>query len=337
MILSLRIGALQSQRSIARRLVLAIGTPVATMLGASVVVFLAIHFVPGDPTETLLSSAGRSNPALVAQFRAAYGLDQPIWIQYVAWLGHVLTGDFGRSVVTNERVTDVVWTRLSATLLLGGVASVIALTAGIVFGMVASYARPRVGAALKTIPLIGLAFPSFAIGIALSFVFAVKLHLLPSSGMQSPTGTGDLGEILVHTILPALALSVYPAAFTARLVQGSMEEVEEQDFVRTAKSLGIPGWRITVQHVFPNAVLPVITNGAVLIGYMLTAAVFVEQVFNWPGIGSMMVNAVLTRDYPLLEAGALVVALTYVLLSLAVDFLYGRVDPRVKVRQRQLA
>jgi peptide/nickel transport system permease protein len=217
------------------------------------------------------------------------------------------------------------------------VASVIALTAGIVFGMLASYASHRVGSTLKAIPLIGLAFPSFAIGIALSFVFAVKLHLLPSSGMQSPIGSGDIGDILVHTILPALALSVYPAAFTARLVQGSMEEVEGQDFVRTAKSLGIPGWRITVQHVFPNAVLPVITNGAVLIGYMLTAAVFVEQVFNWPGIGSMMVNAVLTRDYPLLEAGALVVALTYVLLSLGVDFLYGRVDPRVKVRKRQLA
>lgn len=314
----------------------ALGPPVATVFGASVIVFTAIHLVPGDPTETMLSAAGRTNPALVEQFRIAYGLDKPIWVQYVAWLEHVLTGNLGRSNVTDERVTAIIWPRLGATLLLGSVASVIALTTGILFGLLASYVRARGSAVLKAIPLIGLAFPSFAIGITLSFVFAVTLHILPPSGLQSPTGSGDIGDILVHTILPALALSVYPAAFTARLVQGSMDEFKQDDFVRTARALGISRGRITVQHIFPNAVLPVITNGAVLIGYMLTAAVFVEQVFNWPGIGSMMVTAVLARDYPVLEGGALVIALTYVLLSLGVDFLYGIVDPRVSVRRRQM-
>jgi peptide/nickel transport system permease protein len=324
-------------RAVAGRGIGTLGAPVATLLGASIVVFFAIHLVPGDPTETLLSAAGRSNPALVAKFRIAYGLDQPIWIQYVAWLRHVVVLDFGRSVVTDERVTDIIWPRLEATLLLGGVASVIALSSGITYGMLASYMRSGAGGVLKALPLIGLAFPSFAIGVALSYIFAVSLHVLPSSGMQSPTSTGDPVDIALHTILPALALSVYPAAFTARLVQGAMDELKQEDFVRTAQSLGISRGRITVQHVFPNAVLPVITNGAVLIGYMITAAVFVETVFNWPGIGSMMVNAVLTRDYTVLEAGALVVATVYILLSLGVDFLYGRVDPRVNVRRRQMA
>jgi ABC-type dipeptide/oligopeptide/nickel transport system permease component len=155
--------------------------------------------------------------------------------------------------------------------------------------------------------------------------------------MESPTSSGDVGDILLHTILPAAVLAVYPAAFTARLVQGSMDEVKNEDFVRAARSLGIRRGRITVQHVFPNAVLPVMTNGAVLIGYMITAAVFVEQVFAWPGIGSMMVDAVLMRDYPVLEAGAIVVTITYVVLSLIVDFLYGLADPRVDIRKRQLA
>jgi peptide/nickel transport system permease protein len=310
---------------------------VGTLLGVSILVFVAIRLVPGDPVTVMLSEANRSDPALVEKFRIAYGLNQPLWVQYWDWIRHVVVGDFGQSITLDEPVSAIVWPRLGATLLLGSVASVIALTTGITYGVLATYIRGGRSRILKSLPLVGLAFPSFGVGVALVFVFAVTLHLLPPSGIQSPLQNGGVADVLVHTILPAVALSLYPAAFTARLVQGAMEEVRGEDYVRTARSLGVSPLRVATQHILPNAMLPVLTNGAVLIGYMITAAVFIESVFNWPGIGSMMVNAVLGRDYPVLEAGALVTALTYIVLSMGVDFLYGVADPRVNIRKRPVA
>ncbi|HEV8470463.1 MAG TPA: ABC transporter permease [Candidatus Limnocylindria bacterium] len=306
----------------------------AILVGVSVLVFAAMRLVPGDPITIMLGTAELADPKFVDEFRRSYGLDQPIPVQYWAWLSHLLTGDFGRSVVSRELVGDLLLRRLSATLVLGSTAAVLALVVGILWGVAAAYVRGLFGGVLRSAPLFLMALPSFSIGIALGFIFAVWLRLLPSSGMQSPVDGGSVMDILRHTVLPAVTLAVYPSAFTARLTQASIDELQREDFVRTAQASGIPPGRITLLHVLPNALLPVMTNGGVMVGYMLTAAVFVEAVFAWPGVGTMMVAAVLNRDYPVVQAGALLVATTFVMLSWIIDVLYGLVDPRINVRGR---
>jgi peptide/nickel transport system permease protein len=307
---------------------------VGIMLGVSILVFVAIRLVPGDPITVMLGAADIHDASLVERFRAEYGLDDPLPVQYWAWASHILGGDFGRSISTRELVGDVVGRRLSATLVLGGAASVIALTLGIAWGVLASYLRGVGGASLRSAPLVLMALPSFSIGIALAFIFAVWLRLLPSSGMESPIDPGQLPDQLKHTILPAVTLAVYPAAFTARITHAAIDELRGEDFVRTAYAAGIPDRRVMLRHVLPNALLPVVTNGGVMVGYMLTAAVFVETVFAWPGIGTMMVASVLARDYPVVEAGAFVVAGTFVGLSWLIDTLYVFIDPRIDLRAR---
>jgi len=304
------------------------------MLGVSILVFVAIRLVPGDPITVMLGAADIHDAKLVEQFRHDYGLDQPLPAQYWAWSSHILGGDFGRSISTRELVGDVVGRRLSATLFLGGAASLIALTVGILWGVIAAYMRGFGGAALRSAPLVLMALPSFSIGIALAFVFAVWLRLLPSSGMESPIDGGTLPDLLRHLVLPAVTLAVYPAAFTARITNASIDELRGEDFVRTAYAAGIPERRVMLRHVLPNALLPVVTNGGVMVGYMLTAAVFVEAVFAWPGIGTMMVSSVLARDYPVVQAGAFVVSGTFVGLSWLIDTLYVFIDPRISMRGR---
>jgi peptide/nickel transport system permease protein len=309
-------------------------TSLAILVGVSVLVFAAMRLVPGDPITIMLGTAELADPKFVEEFRRSYGLDQPIPVQYWAWLSHLLTGDFGRSVVSRELVGDLLLRRLSATLVLGSTAAVLAIVVGILWGVAAAYLRGLFGGMLRSAPLFLMALPSFSIGIALGFIFAVWLRLLPSSGMQSPVDGGSVMDILRHTVLPAVTLAVYPSAFTARLTHASIDELQREDFVRTAQASGIPPGRITLLHVLPNALLPVITNGGVMVGYMLTAAVFVEAVFAWPGVGTMMVAGVLNRDYPVVQAGALLVATTFVMLSWLIDALYGLVDPRINVRGR---
>lgn len=277
-----------------------------------------------------LGKADQANAALVAEFRKSYGLDEPLPVQYIAWLSHTLGGDFGRSLDTNEPVGDIIGRRISATLVLASLAAVLALSVGVPWGVAAAYLGGILGRLLRSAPLVLLSIPSFAFGIALAFVFAVWLRLLPSSGMVSPVDGGGTLDVLRHAILPAVTLAILPASLTARITAGTLDELRHEDFVRTALAAGIPTRRIALRHVLPNALLPVITNSGVLVGYMFTSAVFVEAVFGWPGIGTMMVSAVQGRDYPTLQAGAFVVASVFVLISWIVDVAYSLVDPRIK-------
>lgn len=306
----------------------------AVMFGITFLVFAAVRIVPGDPIATLLSRASLSNPELVAKFRAEYGLDQPIPIQFLVWLRHVVSGDLGRSIVSSEPVSTLVWGRLGATLLLGVVAATLAFSAGIAWGVAATTARGQVGRVLRYTPLIGLTVPPFSIGLALGFVFAVSLRVLPASGMTSFIDGGSPADVLVHMVLPAITLSVFPAALVARITQATLDELENEDFVRTARAAGISSTRIIYRHVLPNALLPVITNGGVLVGYILTGAVFVETVFDWPGMGTLIVQSVQDRDYPVLQACSLIVSSIYVSMSLIADLLYAKVDPRISYQNR---
>lgn len=305
------------------------GAACLVLLGASVIVFLAVRLVPGDPVTTLLGSAGLRDPAAVERFREQYGLDRPLIIQYWAWLSHMAAGEFGRSVVSGESVAEIVGRRAGPSFLLGGLAAAVGLTTGVLWGVVAAYVTGPLGRVLRATPTFFLVIPTFSIGLALAFLFAVVWRVLPASGIASPLGGGGVLETLRHAVLPTASLSFLPAAITARITFAAIGELQQEDFVRTARASGIPVGRITLRHILPNALLPVITNGGVLASALITNAVLIEAVFSWPGIGTMMVSAVQARDYPVVQAGILLVAVTYVTISLVVDALYAVVDPRI--------
>jgi len=308
------------------------GSSLLVLLGASVVLFTVIRLIPGDPMTILLGSVNIVNPELVARTRAEYNLDAPLPLQYIAWLGHVLQGDFGRSLWTGEQVSDIVGRRLGPSLLLGLSASTLGLIIGISWGIAAGYLSGTGRAVLRNLPMLMLVIPTFSIGLLLVFVFAVTLGVLPASGFASPLegSTPSVPSAIAHLILPSLALCLVPASLVARLTYATVDEIEQEEFIRTARALGVPRLRIAIQHSLPNVLLPIITTGGLLISALITNAVLIETVFSWPGIGTMMVSAVQQRDYTVVQAGILVVATAYVLTSLAVDALYLVADPRVR-------
>jgi peptide/nickel transport system permease protein len=308
------------------------GSSLLVLLGASLVLFTVIRLIPGDPMTILLGSVNIVNPELVARTRAEYNLDAPLPLQYLAWLGHVLQGDFGRSLWTGELVSDIVGRRLGPSLLLGLSASTLGLILGICWGIAAGYLSGAGRAVLRNLPMLMLVIPTFSIGLLLVFVFAVTLGILPASGLASPLEgtTPSVPSAILHLILPSLALCLVPASLVARLTYATVDEIEQEEFIRTARALGVPRLRIAIQHSLPNVLLPIITTGGLLISALITNAVLIETVFSWPGIGTMMVSAVQQRDYTVVQAGILVVATAYVLTSLAVDALYLVADPRVR-------
>ena len=308
------------------------GSSLLVLLGASLILFFAVRLVPGDPVTTQLGAAGIANPELVAQTIASYSLDKPLPAQYFAWLGHVATGDFGSSLVSGERVSDIVSRRIGPSLLLGGAASLTGLCLGLLWGIAAGYLSGALRSILRGAPMFMLVLPSFSVGLALVFAFAVSLRLLPSSGISSPLEGNDqsFGSLIRHLVLPTIALCLVPAALIARLTYATIDEVEQEEYVRTARALGIPAARVAVQHSLPNVLLPIITTGGLLVSALITNAVLIESVFSWPGIGTLMITAVQQRDYTVVQAGVLVVAVVYVLSSLAVDGLYLLADPRVR-------
>jgi peptide/nickel transport system permease protein len=301
--------------------------------GVSLLVFMIIRLVPGDPITTMLGIASVSDPGLVSKFRVAYGLNQPLPIQYFAWLRHILTGQFGTSITTGEPVGRYVVSRFEASLFLGIVATLFAAGLGLLLGIGDAYTRGFVRGLIRFVTLLGIAVASISIGVAFSYVFAVRLRWLPPSGMNSPISNGGVVDPLRHVLLPAITLAIFPAAVIGRITAGTLDELRNDEFARTVRAMGIPRFRATTRHILPNALLPILTNGAILIGYIVTGAVFVEQVFNWPGIGTMMVSAVTDKDYPVVEAGALVFAGVFVLLNWMVDMIYVLVDPRVRTQQ----
>jgi ABC-type dipeptide/oligopeptide/nickel transport system permease component len=308
------------------------GSSFLVLLSASVVLFTVIRLIPGDPVTILLGSANIYDPELVARTRIAYGLDQPLPIQYLAWISHILQGDFGRSLVTSEPVAAIVARRLGPSLLLGLGASTLGVFLGLAWGIAAGYVGGTARTVLRALPMVALVVPTFSVGLLLVFVFAVQLGLLPASGLASPLegDTPSVGSALAHLILPSLALSMVPASLIARLTYATVDEVEQEEFIRTARALGVRPLRIAIQHSLPNVLLPIITTGGLLVSALITNAVLIETVFSWPGIGTMMISAVQQRDYTVVQAGILVVATVYVISSLAVDALYLLADPRVR-------
>jgi len=299
------------------------------LFGLSVIVFLVMSMIPGDPATAILGAY--ATPENVERINRDLGLDKPLVQQYFIWIGNVLQGDFGRSFALNRPVLDEVLERFQATLVLAGVSLILCSVIGLLAGVVS--AVRQFGWADKLITfavLAGISMPSFWLGLILILLFAVKWRLLPASGMYAIYGGGDLKDLLLHLILPAATLAVVAAGVIARLTRAAMLEVLRQDFVRTARAKGLPERQVVYRHAFRAALVSVIPVIGIQAGFVLGGAVYIETVFQWPGIGAMLVNAISTRDILLVQGGVLVVAASYVLFNLAADILQTMLDPRIR-------
>ncbi|MDW9366752.1 ABC transporter permease subunit [Sinorhizobium meliloti] len=302
---------------------------VPVLFGLSIIVFLVMALIPGDTATAILGSY--ATPENVERINRDLGLDKPLVQQYAIWIGNVLQGDFGRSFALNRPVLDEVLERFQATLVLAGVSLVLCSVIGLLAGVVS--AVRQFGWADRVITffvLAGISTPSFWLGLLLIYLFAVHWHILPASGMYAVYGGGDLKDLLLHMILPAATLAVVAAGVIARLTRGAMLEVLRQDYVRTARAKGLPERRVIYTHAFRAALVSVVPAIGIQAGFVLGGAVYVETVFQWPGIGAMLVKAISTRDILLVQGGVLVVAASYVLFNLLADVVQSMLDPRIR-------
>ena len=313
------------RRYLARRLLLL----VPVLVGVSIVIFGVLHLSPGDPAEIMLGSQATQED--LARLRASLGLNEPLPVQYAHWMAHVVRGDLGRSIWMKRPVLPEVLGRLGATLLLTGTALLLSTIGGLALG-VSSAAWPRslLDRFSAVASLFGASMPSFWLGIVLMVVFALWLGWLPASGMFAPYGGGGVGDLLSHLILPAVTLAAASITIIARLTRSTMLETLGQDYVRTARAKGVAEGGVLLRHGLKNALIPIVTVIGVQAGYLLGGAVLTETVFAWPGVGTLMVQGILARDFPLVQGCVLVVALAFAVINLGVDLLYAWLDPRIR-------
>ena len=298
------------------------------LLGISVVVFLVLRLTPGDPALILLGPVATVED--LSRLRHELGLTAPLYVQYALWLGHVLQGDFGRSITMHRPVLAEALLKLKATALLTGAALAVSSVAGIAAGVLAGWRRNSAADRLSMLlALVGVSVPVFWLGIVLIYVFSVWLRLLPAGGMHSPFGGGAL-DTLAHLVLPALTLGAASSGIVARITRSSVLEVVRQDYMRTARAKGLRDGQVLRRHGLKNALIPVITVIGVQMGFLLSGAILTETVFSWPGIGTMLVTAILSRDFPTVQGGVLLVAALFVLVNLATDVSYTLLDPRIR-------
>ena len=306
------------QRYIVRRVLVAI--PV--VLGVTVFVFCLIHVAPGDPVVLMLGKF--YDPSFAAGQRHALGLDRPLGVQYVMWLGSIARGDLGRSITQSDRVAALLGERLPTTMLLAlgamGIALIIAIPLGVTAAIRAGALADHVS---RLAAMIGVSMPIFWLGLLLIIVFSLQLGWLPPGGSVDEFGWQAL-------ILPCLALGTSFAALAMRVTRSSMLEVLREDYIRTAHAKGVAARRVVYFHALRNALVPIITVIGLQFGTVLSGTVLTETVFNIPGMGRLLVEAISGRDYPLLQGTILVTSLLYVLVNLAVDILYAACDPRIR-------
>jgi len=293
----------------------------------SIIVFAIVRLIPGDPA--LIRLGDTATPEAVEQIRRDMGLDQPIPVQYALWLGNVARGDLGVSWVSKKPVTELILLKLPATLMLTlaalGIALLVAIPAGILAG-----SRPHswVDNAATTLSLMGVAMPQFWLGIMLILVVAVQLRWLPPSGYVEPTR--DLGASLQRLVLPALTLGLALAAPLSRFMRSGMLDVMNADFIRVARAKGLSERAVIMRHAVRNALLTVVTVFGLQFGALLGGTIIIEQVFNWPGIGLMVLTGINQRDYVIVQGVVLFVATGFVLVNLLVDVAYVYLDPRIR-------
>ena len=302
---------------------------IPVLLGISIIVFIIMALIPGDPATAILGSF--ATPENVEKLNRDLGLDKPMIQRYFIWLGNMLQGDFGRSFSLNRDVLDEIFERFGATLVLAGVSFVLCSILGVVAGALSASRQFGITDKLITLSvLIGISIPSFFLGMMMILFFSVQLRWFPVSGMWPIYGARDLSALLSHLFLPAVALSVVATGVIARLSRSAMLEVLRQDFIRTARAKGLSEARVIWRHALKAAMVSVIPVLGVQAGFVLSGAVYIEMVFQWPGVGRMLVEAILKRDILLVQGGVVFVAACYVMFNIAVDIIQSLLDPRIK-------
>ncbi|MEZ4498209.1 MAG: ABC transporter permease [Thermomicrobiales bacterium] len=310
---------------ILRRLVLL----VPVLFGVSIVIFGLIRMIPGDAAMLAIGVDQRITEEQREAVRRSYGLDQPLPVQYVRWMGHVLQGDLGQSLRTRRPITDELRLRMPVTIQLALMAGILGTIPAIVMGVIAAVKRNSPADYLATVgTLLGISAPNFLIAILLILLFSYKLKWLPPVGYKE--FMDDPVQNLRSMILPAISLSLPLAAVMMRNTRSAVLEVLNQDYVRVARAKGLASRRVLIRHVMPNASLPIITVAGLQIAGILGGTVIVEQIFGLPGLGRYIYDAINNRDYPVVQGVTLVVATMFVLISMLVDVLYAVVDPRLR-------
>lgn len=309
-------------RLVAGRLVMTI----ITALFIAIVVFFAIRAIPGDPALTILGTD--STPEEREQLRAVMGLDQPIVTQFALWFGQMLGGEFGYSYSQGRPVTDIIGPALQNTLLLGGTASLLAIVLALVMGNLATSRWRGVRRATDWAESLFLSAPQYTVALLLLIVFAVLVPVFPAGGVTT-RGDGSLVDLAAHLTLPALALALAPGAQMARSLKTSISTLQSTELLPTLRARGLSPWRLSV-HAHHNALPPMVTVLGIQVGTMLGGALFVEQIFSIPGLGALIVQSVSLRDYTLVQAVALLIALIFVVVLLVADVVNALLDPRIR-------
>lgn len=329
-------------RYIFRRLLLLI--PI--MVGVSLVVFLFIHMIPGDPARIMLGE--HDTPSALAELREQLGLNDPLHIQYLRFASKMVRGDLGRSISSNNRVSEELAARFPATIELSIVAMIIAIIVGVPAGIISAVRQNSLfDRAGMFFALLGVSMPVFWLGLMFIWFFSLVLGWLPASArldslIDLPTRTGFMvmdsliagdfaafGNALAHLLLPGITLGTIPMAIIARMTRSSLLEVMSQDYVRTARAKGLAERKVVLRHALKNALIPVITIIGLEFGALLGGAVMTETIFSWPGVGRLTYDAIMNRDFPMLQGSILLIAASFVLVNLLVDLAYAFVDPRI--------
>lgn len=304
--------------------------PVAFLV--TVIVFVLLRLTPGDPVAVYAGE--ERDPQVLADIRRSLGLDEPLPVQYVAWLSHAVQGDLGRSIRTKQRVTESIVERLPATLELGLTAILLSVAVALGVGILSAVKRNSpIDLVATGFTLAGVSLPNFFLGIVLILVVALVLRLLPPGGYVPLKD--DVGDNLRHLILPALTLATASTAVNMRQVRSSLLDVLSQDFMRTARAKGLGEGGILFRHALKNALIPIVTLVGLQVGAVIEGAIITETIFFWPGVGRLAVESIAGRDYPVVQAIVLVSALSFMISTLAVDVLYAWLDPRISYAGRR--
>jgi len=322
---------------------------IPTLLGVTIIVFLMLHLTPGDPAELLMGE--RASDEALAQIREHLGLNKPIHVQYGMFIKRLMKGDLGETIWTRQKVWIEVKQRFPATIELSIVALFISCFFGVIFGIISATKQYSIFDYLSMVgALIGVSMPIFWLGLVFMLIFSIQLGWLPISGrlgididLQTITNFYILDAVLTrnwpalkdalwHIIMPAFTLSTIPMAIVARMTRSAMLDVLRQDYIKTAKAKGLSQFRVIFKHALRNALIPVVTTIGLQFGVLLGGAILTETIFAWPGVGKWMYDAVMQRDYMVIQGGTLFIAAIFIVINLCVDVLYAVINPRISVQ-----
>jgi peptide/nickel transport system permease protein len=317
------------------------------LLGVSLTIFVLMRLIPGDPAIVMLGE--RATPERIAEVRRDLGLDRPLVVQYVFYIRNILTGNLGRSIHTHTRVSEELLQRFPATIELSLTAMSIAVCFGVLAGILSATRQYSIlDSGFMFLSLAGVSMPIFWLGLMMIWAFALVLGIFPPSGrldvrlfLDTITGFHLIDSLLTHQweafwdalwhlVLPSLTLATVPLAVMARMTRASLLEVLRQEYITTARSKGLNEWVVIRRHALRNALIPILTIGGLQFGILLGGAILTETIFSWPGLGRLLYNAVLARDYPLVQGATLLIAATFSVINLSVDLLYAVINPRIR-------